>query len=213
MAKLKVAVLVSGRGSNLQAIIDASQQPDYPAEIVLVFSNKADAYGLERAQKANIPTATIPHRDFDSREAFDKAMDAEIKKSGAEFVVMAGFMRLLSPWFVSEWKDKLINIHPSLLPSFKGLDTHKRALETGVKIAGCSVHFVRAEMDVGPIIVQAAVPVYSDDTEGSLAARILEQEHIIYPQALKLAAEGKLTVVDEVVKCADKTKDTPLVSY
>ncbi len=198
--KLKVAVLVSGRGSNLQALIDAAKVEDYPAEIVLVFSNKEGAYGLERAQMAGIATETLSHKGFESREAFDKEMDKIIRKSGAEFVCMAGFMRLLSPWFVEAWKDKLINIHPSLLPSFKGLDTHKRALEAGVKFAGCSVHFVRAEMDVGPIIVQAAVPIFGDDTEDTLAARVLEQEHHCYPLALKLVASGKARVENEVVK-------------
>ncbi len=198
--KLKVAVLVSGRGSNLQALIDAAKSPDYPAEIVLVFSNKHDAFALERANEAGIPTQTLSHKGFESREAFDKEMDAIIRKSGAEFVCMAGFMRLLSPWFVEAWKDKLINIHPSLLPSFKGLDTHKRALEAGVKLAGCTVHFVRAEMDVGPIIVQAAVPVFSDDTEALLAARILNEEHYCYPLALKLVAEGRVRIENETVK-------------
>lgn len=200
MAKLKVAVLVSGRGSNLQALIDAAKTEDYPAEIVLVFSNKEGVYGLERAKQAAIPTQTLSHKGFESREAFDKEMDAIIRRSGAEFVCMAGFMRLLSPWFVETWKDKLINIHPSLLPSFKGLDTHKRALAAGVKVAGCTVHFVRAEMDVGPIIVQAAVPVFSDDTEGLLADRILEQEHKAYPLALKLVASGKTRIENEMVK-------------
>lgn len=212
--KLKVAVLVSGRGSNLQALIDAAKAEDYPAEILLVFSNKEGAYGLERAQTAGIATETLSHKGFESREAFDKEMDKIIRKSGAEFVCMAGFMRLLSPWFVETWKDKLINIHPSLLPSFKGLDTHKRALEAGVKFAGCSVHFVRAEMDVGPIIVQAAVPIFGDDTEDTLAARVLEQEHHCYPLALKLVASGKASVENEVVNIDGvRPEDKVLVGF
>lgn len=212
--KLKVAILVSGRGSNLQSLIDAAKKEDYPAEIVLVFSNKEDAYALNRAAAAGIATKNLSHKGFENREAFDKEMDKIIRKSGAEFVCMAGFMRLLSPWFVEKWKDKLINIHPSLLPSFKGLDTHKRALEAGVKLAGCTVHFVRAEMDVGPIIVQAAVPVYSDDTEEMLAARVLHEEHRCYPLALKLVALGQTSIEHETVKVnATRPEGKPLIGF
>jgi phosphoribosylglycinamide formyltransferase-1 len=199
MNKLKVAVLISGSGTNLQALIDACSAADYPAEIVLVLSNKATAYGLERAQKAGIETKVINHKDYASREAFDKQMDVAIRESGAEFVCMAGFMRLLSEWFVDQWHNKLINIHPSLLPSFKGIDGQKQALEAGVKLAGCTVHFVRKEMDAGPIIVQAAVPVLSDDTVESLSARILTKEHESYPEALRLVASGEAKVVGEKV--------------
>lgn len=199
MSKLKIAVLISGSGTNLQALIDACDQPDYPAEIVLVLSNKETAFGLERAKKAGIPTAFISHKQFSSREEFDKNMDARIKESGAEFVCMAGFMRILSEWFVDSWHNKLINIHPSLLPSFKGIDGQKQALEAGVKLAGCTVHFVRKEMDSGPIIVQAAVPVLSDDTVETLSARILTEEHKCYPQALKLVAGGNAVIKNEIV--------------
>jgi len=190
----KVAVLISGRGSNMQALARACEAPDYPAEIVLVLSNKADAAGLEFARGAGIPTAVIPHKDFADRASFDSAMDAEIRRHGADLICLAGFMRLLDSRFIETWRNRMINIHPSLLPSFPGLDTHRRALETSVKLAGCTVHFVRPEMDTGPIIAQAAVPVLPGDSPESLAARILEQEHVIYPMALRLVAEGRVRV-------------------
>lgn len=198
--KLKVGVLVSGRGSNLQALIDACRDPDYPAEIVHVLSNVPGAYALERAAAAGITTSVIDHRAYDGREAFEAAVDNELRTLGVEFVCLAGFMRLLTPGFVSRWRDRLINIHPSLLPSFKGLNTHERALEMGVKLHGCTVHFVRPETDEGPIIVQAAVPVRSDDTPETLAARVLEQEHRIYPLALRLVAERRAHVSGSVVR-------------
>jgi phosphoribosylglycinamide formyltransferase-1 len=193
----KVAVLISGRGSNMRALAKACEAPDYPAEIVLVLSNRADAAGLEFARGAGIPTAVLSHKDFPDRASFDSAMDAEIRRHGAELICLAGFMRLLDSRFIEAWQDRMINIHPSLLPSFPGLDTHRRALEMGVKLAGCTVHFVRPEMDTGPIIAQAAVPVMPDDSPESLAARILEQEHIIYPMALRLVAEGRVRVDGE----------------
>jgi phosphoribosylglycinamide formyltransferase-1 len=191
---LKVGVLISGRGSNLQALIDACADPAFPAEIVLVLSNKADAYGLSRAEKAGIPTTVIRHRDYPDRSSFDTAVDAALRGAGVDFVCLAGFMRLLSEEFVNGWLDRLINIHPSLLPAFKGLDTHQRALDAGVKITGCTVHFVRPAMDDGPIIAQAAVPVLTGDDADRLADRILACEHQIYPLALKLVAEGKVRV-------------------
>jgi phosphoribosylglycinamide formyltransferase-1 len=178
----------------LQALLDACAAPGFPAEIVLVISNKADAFGLERAAKAGVATEVINHKDFDSREAFDDAMHARLEAEGVEFVCLAGFMRLLSAPFVERWTDRLVNIHPSLLPAFKGLDTHQRALSAGVRFAGCTVHFIRAELDDGPIIAQAAVPVRADDDADTLAARILDAEHQCYPLALKLAAEGRLRV-------------------
>lgn len=196
-ARRKVAVLISGRGSNMQALVRACSAPDYPAEIVLVLSNKEDAAGLEFARNAGIPTAVIAHRDFPDRASFDAAMDAEIRRHEADLVCLAGFMRLLDDAFIEAWRDRMINIHPSLLPSFRGLDTHARALQAGVKLAGCTVHFVRPEVDTGPIIAQAAVPVLPDDTPDSLAARILEQEHVIYPLALRLVAEGRVTITGE----------------
>lgn len=196
MARLKVGVLISGRGSNLQALIDACADPAFPAEVVLVLSNKPGAYGLERAKAAGIPALALPHKDFADRPSFEAAMDSALREHGAEFVCLAGFMRLLTPWFIERWLDRLINIHPSLLPAFKGLDTHRRAIEAGVRFTGCSVHFVRAEMDDGPIIVQAAVPVMPGDDEEALSSRVLEAEHRCYPLALRLAAEGRLTVTD-----------------
>ncbi len=194
MARLKVAVLISGRGSNLQSLIDACAAPDFPAEIKLVISNRADAAGLARAAKAGIATAIIPHRDYANREAFDAALTAALDKAGIELVCLAGFMRLLTAGFVARWRDRLVNIHPSLLPSFPGLDTHARALAAGVRFSGCTVHFVREEMDSGPIIVQAAVPVLPGDDPERLAARVLAAEHKAYPLALKLIGEGRVTI-------------------
>ncbi|MGC2856703.1 phosphoribosylglycinamide formyltransferase [Novispirillum sp. DQ9] len=199
--KLKVGVLVSGRGSNLQALIDACADPAFPAEIVHVLSNIPGVYALERAAAAGIPTSVISHRDFDGRAAFDAAIDAHLREVGVEFVCLAGFMRLLTEGFVAKWQDRMINIHPSLLPSFKGLHTHERALEMGVKLHGCTVHFVRPATDEGPIIVQAAVPVLPGDTPDSLGARVLEQEHRAYPLALRLVAEGKARVSGMIVRC------------
>lgn len=194
MSRAKVGVLVSGRGSNLQALIDACADPAFPAEIVLVISNVPEVFALERAERAGIPTRTIPHKGFATREAFDQAMDAELRQAGVEIVCLAGFMRLLSAPFTESWAGRMINIHPALLPSFKGLHTHRRALDEGVKLHGCTVHLVTADLDAGPILVQAAVPVLNSDSEDSLAARVLEQEHKCYPLALKLLAEGRVTV-------------------
>jgi phosphoribosylglycinamide formyltransferase-1 len=196
---LKIAVLISGRGSNLLALIDAAQKPGYPAQIACVISNEPSAKGLERARAANIPALVIYHKDFKSKQEFEETLDAALTKQGVQLICLAGFMRLLTPWFVERWRDRLINIHPSLLPAFPGLDTHKKALEYGVKVAGCTVHFVRAEMDHGPIILQAAVPVLQDDTEETLAARILKEEHELYPQAVLLIAEGRVNVMEEKV--------------
>lgn len=193
--KKKVGVLVSGRGSNLQALMDAiAADPAFPAEIVLVISNVAGAYALDRAAKAGIATRTIPHKDFPTREAFDAAMDSELRAAGVEIVCLAGFMRLLSKSFAEGWAGRMINIHPALLPSFKGLHTHQRAIDAGVKLHGCTVHLVTPELDDGPILVQAAVPVLADDTADTLAARVLEQEHRAYPLALRLMTEGRVRV-------------------
>jgi len=200
MARLKTAVLISGRGSNLQALLDAAGRTDYPAEVVLVISNLADAYGLERARLAGVATCVIDHKAFPDRAAFDAAVDAELRRSGAELICLAGFMRLLGPAFANAWRDRLINIHPSLLPSFKGLHTHRRALEAGVKLHGCTVHFVTAELDDGPIIIQGAVPVVDGDDEDRLAARVLEVEHRIYPLAVRLIAEGRVEVNGQLVR-------------
>ncbi|MCG8444850.1 MAG: phosphoribosylglycinamide formyltransferase [Hyphomicrobiales bacterium] len=198
-AKKRVAVLISGRGSNMAALIEASKAPDYPAEIVLVVSNKADAAGLASASAQGIKTAVVDHRDFAHRETFDAEIDRLLKSYRIDMVCLAGFMRLLTPDFVAGWRDRMINIHPSLLPAFKGLHTHRRALEAGVKLAGCTVHFVRSDMDDGPIIIQAAVPVLDTDTEDALSARILAAEHQIYPRALELVSAGKVQVRNERV--------------
>lgn len=200
MAKMKVAVLVSGRGSNLQALLDACGQDDFPAEIVAVISNKAGAQGLERARKAGVAASFIDHTLFETREDFEKALDAKLKDTGAQLVALAGFMRILTPWFVERWKDRLINIHPSLLPAFRGVHTHERALEQGVRIHGATVHYVRPDMDDGPIVGQAAIPVLPSDDAETLSARVLEAEHKLYPACLKLIAEGKARVTAERVK-------------
>ena len=187
--KIKVAVLISGRGSNMQALVNACEHPDFPAEIVVVASNKKDAPGLEFARLKKIPTVFVDHKSFSSREEFDQKMSEEITKFGAEVICLAGFMRLLSPWFVNRWFDCLINIHPSLLPEFKGADAVSDAIKAGAKISGCTVHFVREEMDSGPIILQAKVDIFADDSKETLAARILKEEHRIYPQALKILCQ------------------------
>ncbi len=204
---LRVAVLLSGRGSNLQALIEASQAQDYPAEIVHVVSNSPDAPGLARAQEAGIATTVLNHREFASREAFDDAVSAVLKGCRAELVCLAGFMRILTEGFVGAWKNRLLNIHPSLLPAFKGLDAQQQAIDAGAKLAGCSVHFVRLGMDEGPIIAQAAVPVLAEDDAESLSARILIEEHRVYPMVVRLIAEGRVTVSRErvLIDGADET--------
>ena len=194
MRKLKLAVLISGGGTNLQALIDACSSDDYPAQIETVISNRPDAYGLKRAELAGIQTLCIDHKDYETREDFEDILHDAIKDSGAELICLAGFMRLLTPTFVGRWKDRMINIHPSLLPSYKGLHTHARAIEDGVQFGGCTVHYVRPEMDDGPIIMQAAVPIEADETEESLTKKVLKYEHILYPSAVKMIAEGKVRV-------------------
>ncbi len=195
MTKKRVAVLISGRGSNMTALIAAAKAPGYPAAIALVVANVPDAAGLARAQHDGIATAVVDHRNFGAdREAFERALDAQLAAHRIDLVCLAGFMRLLTPWFVRRWSGRLINIHPALLPQFKGLHTHRRALEAGVARHGATVHFVVPEMDSGPIILQDSVPVLAGDTEATLAARVLSVEHRIYPQALRLVAEGRATL-------------------
>ncbi|MGA9322644.1 MAG: phosphoribosylglycinamide formyltransferase [Xanthobacteraceae bacterium] len=190
--KKRVAILISGRGSNMTALIEAAKASDYPAEIVLVVSNRPDAPGLAHARAAGVAIAVIDHTAFgDKREAFEHALDDELRNNRIDLVCLAGFMRLLTPWFVACWSGRMLNIHPSLLPQFKGLDTHRRALEAGVKRHGATVHFVVPEMDSGPIVVQDSVAVQDGDTEATLAARVLELEHQIYPRALRAVAEGR----------------------
>jgi phosphoribosylglycinamide formyltransferase-1 len=204
-AKRRTAVLISGRGSNLGALIAAAAAPDFPAEIVLVIANRADAGGLAHAATAGIPSRVIPHRDFDGRAAFDGAVDAALREAEVDLVCLAGWMRLFTPVLVEAWRDRMINIHPSLLPAFPGLHIHERVLEAGVRVAGCTVHYVRAEMDTGPIIVQAAVPVLPGDDAERLAARVLAAEHQAYPLALRLVAEGRAKVTGDRVALAGTT--------
>ena len=199
MAKLKIAVFISGRGSNLQALIDACREPGYPAEIGLVLSNIEGAAGLERAREAGLPTCVIDHKGFDDRKGFEEAVMGEIDQAGVGLVCLAGFMRLLSDHMLHPWHNRVVNIHPSLLPSFKGVHVHEQVIESGARLSGCTVHFVRPAMDNGPIINQAAVPVHPGDTPETLAARVLQQEHRIYPMAVRYIAEGRLRIVAERV--------------
>jgi phosphoribosylglycinamide formyltransferase-1 len=202
VAKLKVGVLISGRGSNMAALIEASRAPGYPAEIAVVISNVASAGGLEAARKAGIAAVAIPHRNYPDRESFDRAVSAELERHGVGLVALAGFMRIQSPWFPARWKDRIVNIHPSLLPSFPGLHVQQQALDAGVRLSGCTVHFVIAELDAGPIIAQAAVPVLPGDDADRLAARILRQEHRLYPEVVRWFAEGRLRVDGRRVEVA-----------
>jgi len=194
MAKLKVGVLISGRGSNMATLIGAATAADYPARIGCVVSNKADAPGLAIAAAAGIPTAVVSHRDHPDREVFDRAVSAELERHGVDLVVLAGFMRIFSPWFPARWADRLINIHPSLLPAIKGLHVQRQALEAGVRLSGCTAHLVTPDLDSGPIIAQAAVPVLAGDTEETLSTRILRQEHRLYPLVVRWFAEGRVTI-------------------
>lgn len=192
MAKKRVAVLISGRGSNMASLIAAARDDSYPAEIALVLSNRPDAPGLANAKSQGITTAVIDHTHYGKdREAFERALQDALVAHRVDLVCLAGFMRLLTPWFVGQWQGRMLNIHPALLPAFKGLHTHERALEAGVKMHGATVHFVSPEMDSGQIILQAEVPVLPGDTPDTLAARVLEAEHRIYPQALRQVAEGR----------------------
>lgn len=187
----RVGILISGRGSNMAALLRAAAAPDYPAEIVLVAANKEDAKGLEVAAAAGIATAAVPHKPFGrDRAAHEAALSARLEAAGVELVCLAGYMRLFTPFFVQRWAGRMLNIHPSLLPSFPGVDTHARALAAGVKLHGCTVHVVTEGMDEGPILAQAAVPVLAADTEETLATRVLAQEHLLYPAALRRFIEG-----------------------
>jgi phosphoribosylglycinamide formyltransferase-1 len=192
MTRKRVAILISGRGSNMAALIEAAKAPDYPADIVLVVSNRPDAAGLARAKNAGIATTVVDHTAYGKdRETFERALQAELEAHRIDLVCLAGFMRLLSPWLVERWRGRMLNIHPALLPAFKGLDTHRRALAAGATMHGATVHLVVADVDSGPILIQEGLPVRADDTEETLSARVLEIEHRIYPQALKLLAQGQ----------------------
>jgi phosphoribosylglycinamide formyltransferase-1 len=213
VTRKRVGVLISGRGSNLGALIEACKAPDYPAKIVIVISNIPSAQGLLRAESALIPALVINHKDFATREGFDAALDTALNEAGVELLCNAGFMRLHSEGFVARWRNRHLNIHPSLLPAFRGLHSHARVLEAGATITGCTVHFVRPEMDTGPIVAQAAVPVLPDDTPESLGARVLDAEHRLYPHALRLVASGEVRVEDEhVVRTTQITPQPPLFS-
>jgi phosphoribosylglycinamide formyltransferase 1 len=190
MTRRRVAILISGRGSNMVSLIEAARAPDFPAEIALVLSNRPDAAGLERAKAAGIATCVIDHKAHSTREDFEQAMDAALAEHAIAFICLAGFMRVLTDGFVERWAGRMVNIHPSLLPLFRGTQTHRRALEDGVLVHGCTVHFVVPELDAGPVIAQAAVPVVPGDTEESLAARVIVQEHKLYPQALRMICDG-----------------------
>jgi phosphoribosylglycinamide formyltransferase 1 len=194
---MSIVVLISGRGSNMQALLDAG------LPVSTVISNVADAAGLAIARARGVATCTVAHRDFASREAFDAALAEEIDRHAPRLVALAGFMRVLTAAFVRRYDGRLVNVHPSLLPSFPGLDTHARALTAGVKVHGCTVHFVTEQLDRGPIIVQAAVPVRPDDTDATLAARVLRQEHVVYPRALRWFLDGRLVIGDGVVRVSD----------
>jgi phosphoribosylglycinamide formyltransferase 1 len=189
--KKRVAILISGRGSNMASLLDAAAAPDYPATIALVLSNRPDAGGIARASEAGVATTVVDHKSYPDRESFERAMDAVLVEAGTEIICLAGFMRVLTPWFVARWVGRMINIHPSLLPLFRGTHTHRQALDAGVRVHGCSVHFVVPELDSGPIIAQACIPVFPGEDEDALAARVLVEEHRIYPQALAQLASGE----------------------
>ena len=205
---MRVAVLISGRGSNMRALISSCRTNEGPAEIVRVISNHPDAAGLSVALDSGIKTEIVDHRRFADRASFESELGSTLKSADIELICLAGFMRLLSPDFVNHWRDRLINIHPSLLPAFRGLDTHRRVIESGVRITGCTVHFVRPKMDDGPIIILAATPVHSDDTYERLAERVLDLEHRCYPLAVRWIAEGRVKVINEraIIANADITK-------
>jgi phosphoribosylglycinamide formyltransferase-1 len=214
MSKTRVVVLVSGRGSNMAALIDAAAtEPDFPAEIVAVISNRPGAGALAIAERAGVATAVVDHKTYGSRAEFDAALDTAIRMFEPDLVCLAGFMRILTDGFIEGWAGRLINIHPALLPSFKGLDTHARALAAGVKLHGCTVHVVTPEMDSGPIIAQAAVPVLDGDDEAALGSRVLAAEHVLYVRALKLWAEGRVRVTDgrTLVDAGDEADATALL--
>lgn len=199
-ARKRAGVLISGRGSNMMALIEAARDPNYPAEIVCVVSNRPAAEGLKHAAAMGIATKVIDHKAYAAREAFEAALDDHLRSQRLDFLALAGFMRVLSPGFIAAWRDRVINVHPSLLPAYRGLHTHERALADGVAEHGCTVHMVRAELDSGPIIAQARVPVLPGDTAATLAARVLAEEHRLYPQALALLAAGRIRIEGDQVK-------------
>jgi phosphoribosylglycinamide formyltransferase 1 len=210
--RLRVAILISGRGSNMDALIEAARSPDFPAQIALVVSNRPDAPGLAKAKAAGLATAAVDHKIYAGREEFERSLQIVLETYRIDFICLAGFLRLFTPWFIGQWRGRMLNIHPALLPAYKGLHTHERALADGVKIHGCTVHFVVPEMDEGPIVAQAAVPVLDWDTPEILAARVLEQEHRIYPMALELVSSGKVRIEGNRVVGASNDGRNTLVS-
>ena len=212
-ARKRIGILISGRGSNMKAIVTAARRPDFPAEVVLVISNRPDAEGLKWAQSEGLETEVVDHTMYDQRSEFDAQLNQLLMAAKVDLVVCAGFMRLMTSDFVDRWHNKIVNIHPSLLPAFKGLNTHARALAAGVKISGCSVHVVRAELDDGPILGQAAVPVRQNDTPETLAARVLEAEHVLYSNVLELLCSGKIEISDDkVMICNELNQESTLYS-
>lgn len=214
MARKRTAILISGRGSNMTALIEAARDAAYPAEVALVVANRPDAVGLQRAAEAGIATAVVDHKTYGkNREAFERALQDVLVQHRIEIVCLAGFMRILTAWFVGQWPERMLNIHPALLPAFKGLDTHRRAIEAGVREHGATVHFVAPEMDAGPIVAQGRVPVFLDDTEAALATRVLAVEHRIYPLALKLVASDRVRVDGDrcVITGAVGAEDAPFL--
>ena len=200
MKKKRIAIFISGTGSNMDSLITASRSPDFPAEVALVLTNKADSPGLKRVVTERFARVIVSHNNYHNRATFDAALQTQLEDHDIEIVCLAGFLRILTAEFVNRWRGKMINIHPSLLPSYKGLHTHKRAIQDGVKFTGCTVHFVVPELDAGPIIIQAAVPIYPADTEDTLGARVLSHEHMIYPRALKWLASDQLHIEGNRVK-------------
>lgn len=210
-SKLKLGVIISGKGSNLKSLIEATQKNNFPAEIVIVIANVPNIAGIEIAEEASLPVCTINHNDFNNRELFEKEIHAVLINARVELVCLAGFMRILTDHFIQLWLNKIVNIHPSLLPSFKGLNTHERAIKSGAKFSGCTVHFVRPEMDSGPIIIQAAVPINQEDTPATLANRILVAEHKIYPRAVKLIASKRVLIKNNRVSVKDSSSTNEIL--
>lgn len=213
MAGMRVGVLISGGGTNLQALIDYATLAGGPYQIVSVVSNRSDAGGLDRARRHGIPARVVLRRGFATTESFEAVIDQELQAQGVDLVCLAGFMRILTPWFVKKWRNRLLNIHPSLLPAFPGLDTHARAIAEGCRLSGCTVHFVRAELDRGPILVQGLVPVLTGDDPVTLAARVLEIEHISYPRALSLCASSRLTIEGDEITLAGEQPSERLILH
>ncbi len=208
----RTAILISGRGSNMQSLVRAMRQPGFPAEPAVVISNRPEAAGLAWARDKGLATVTIDHKEFANRMAFEARLHQTLLEHGTQLICNAGFMRILTGGFVDRWRDRQINVHPSLLPAFPGLDTHQRAIDSGALISGCTIHFTRVELDAGPIIAQAAVPIMPADTAETLAARVLATEHKLYPMALRLVASGQVTVVNETVRFAGPvTEPMPLM--